>query len=282
MPALGKAVERVNGPIRFVVYTDVPQIVANWFLLWLPHVRVDYRPAPTRTHPTKAAKNRYLQLGDAERGLLADAQIGEAVSLVNADVVVSSDWFATAEKHFDRGKKLLLCYGGGRTSGGFPPAGLPAAVLKRWAWDHRHPWISECCWGVGTSNVPTVLFFEDRGTVVGRGFHIHNKAAFIKDRPLRFTSLTADGGVGSFAATNYRKDEMHAVVDVDEMGFAEITPLDRRWPCGERLSVKKVADFAHSRMTQFDRWCFTHRFKLVQGEGEPQEQEICNEILGSM
>lgn len=249
-------------------------------MLWLPHVAVQYKPVPVETSHKKS-KEKYVKLGVAVKDILRTANMGEAVAMLVADCVISKDWFTTAESYFDRGAKILVVGGVGRTCGE-PPIGATASDLRRWAWEHRHPWIEDCVWGRGHTAVPTLLYFEKDDTVVMHGFHLHSFGAFIKDRSLEFKHLTGDSGSDGLLSC-YRKEEIKFVAHVDEMGFAEMTPEETRWPSTtEPLSVENVVAFTKKlHMNEFDKWMFSHRFPVI-GNDDPGDQEVCDQILRGM
>jgi len=275
LPSVKAALGERNA--RFVIVTDDPPFVSTWFVKHLPHADVKYIHPSSRSFPGDLGKERYARLGDASRTILDQIRIGEAATLLMADMAVSCDWFSSAEKYFNQGKSLIVIAGGGRTCDGDPPIGASAAELRKWSWEHRHPWIRQCTWGSGSSRAPTVLFFAKNGTVICRGFHQHSHAAFRKLRPMTFSTITGDAGKGGLAESNFKRDEIAVITSPDEIGFAEMTPRESNWPTGDKLSVEGMIKFARN-MTDWDWWLFSHRFYLM-GDGDPGDREICEEIM---
>lgn len=280
LPSIKAAAKQTDSTVRCVIVTDEPRRVEQWFEENWPEVEVRCPWKPTRLSQKNPWEDRHLQLGDATRTILNEAEIGECVTVLTADEIVSLDRFTTAEKYFKQGKNCIITAGGGRSSPRYsePPIGATTNELRRWAWDNRHPWIKECTWGSGCTRLPTLLFFERDGTVVVRGFHQHFLSGFRKLRPMAFTGGTPDYGTDGLLQSSYEKEEIAVVTSPDELGFAEITPEEVRWGTFAPLSVEYVRMFA-KKYSEWEWWVFSHRFFLM-GNGDPGDREICDQISG--
>lgn len=281
LPAVSAALSKVpNSQARFIIVTDSPAEVMKWFDLNRPEFKsVRFLPKPTQ-NSAKPATDKYLKLGVAMRQIMQEeAAIDECVSILTADAVISSDWFETAGRYFAQGKKLFV--NAGVRSCGDPPIGVSAAELNRWAWEHRHHANEDCVWGRGHSLVPSQLFFEKNGSVVGRGFHLNTLTFRKKNKEIGFSSLTPDGGKGCFASSSFTKEDVQFICRADEMAIVGLTPPDIRWPSGPPLSVDGVAGWAR-KASEWERWLFaTHRRYFV-GNGDADDEEVCNTILARL
>lgn len=234
--------------VRFVVHTDNPQRVASSAL---SEQLTTFRPLPDK--PT------YVALQESHADALVQAQPGDRVILLNADIVVSGNLLVRADEHFRSGFEAVVLLGI-RTAAGdeLPPVGAAPRHLLRWAWEHRHQIIRDLEWSSGASMLPTNLFFEQDGNVVARGFHLH-PAAVIKRDGLRMIS-TIDGDL----LDNYERERVHVVTSSDDCAMLEVSPPDRRFPVrAGALTPAHVAASMAPRASAMHRWLFESRIEVA-------------------
>lgn len=277
LPSVIKALRNSPGTsIRFVVHTDQPQVIAPY----LEGFSCTMLPEPNREATIKGvSKSRYIKIGDADRTSLAHAKKGEVVGMLYGDTVVSKEFFSSAERRFDEGKKLVMMTGLRVADRPDIPIGASAEGLLHWAWCNPHAWIRNCTWGTQQcSKQPAVLCFERDGSVISRWFMLYSYAA-IKDRNLEFEGLTIDHGRG--LASRYKADEIYVATGNDEVGCASITPSEHDAGTGEPMTVDYVALWAQRTLLRRNLWMFQHRMRII-GDGDPGDREICDAIVAKI
>lgn len=256
-PALVVAARRLRQPVRFVLHTDGGGTVAAAALQEFP---VECRPVSSR--PT------YVTLQESHADALAQAEVGDRVVLLNADLVVSGNFLLRCREHLDVGR-LAVVLMGIRTvatdqhppSPEAPPIGAAPRDLLAWAWDHRHQIIRDLEWPHGGSLLPTNLFFAAGDSVVARGFHLH-PAAVVRQEGTSFSS-TIDGDL----LDAYPRDRIHVVTSPDDCAMLEVSDAGRSFPKRDQhLTPALVAASMQSRASPMHRWLFTHRI-VVRGTG---------------
>lgn len=99
--------------------------------------------------------------------------------------------------------------------------------------------------------------------------------AVVNSRVLWFDRETVDLDL----LERFSHDEIHVVVDPDEIAFAEISGLEKAIPQTVPLCVGSVVSWSMNYTTSLHRYLFTHRI-VVEGTGEDHLDEApCNEIL---
>lgn len=250
VPALRAALAGFPEPHRFLIHTNDPTRINAA----LAGFDVDIQPV--------SQKPTYIALQEGHADAVARAKIGEAVVLLNADLVVSRNMFTSCAAHLDAGD-LAIVLVGIRTDpkGNEVPKGAPARELLEWAWEYRHRIIQDLEWGTGASMLPTNLFFVKGHNVVVRGFHLH-PIAILKTKDIPFKS-TIDGDL----LDHFARERIHVVVDPDDMSMLEISEPTRRFPVGRMLNPAAVAASMRSRASPLHKWLFTHRI-VIRGTGE--------------
>jgi hypothetical protein len=260
---------------EILIYTDQPKQIEAALRGFRNQIRV-----PIWMH------NMHRTLGACHKHALMKCKPGDLVALINADNIVSREVFAACEQQFARGKKLIACAGLRTNSSERPPIGENASRLLEWAWEHRHPWITECIWGSGRAEEPAVIHFVAGDSVVTHGFHLHPLAIKIDGRDLRFRGPTIDDDL----VERFRADEMHVVTDPREMALIEISPLDER-KFRNREAPFSIADIrawalqqwpnGRMRANRTHRWFFRQPIR-IRGEDDVGDHSICSEILAAL
>ena len=235
--------------VRYVVQTDDPAAVAKA----LGRYELDLLPAPPPGAP-------YLAFAAAHRHGIETARKGERVAILNADMLVSIEAFAAAERRFRAGKRAIIA-AGTRTLAPSPrrwrdwgPAPMTSRDLLAWSMENAHPITRQCFWGSGRCHLPWGVYFRDGGNVVLRAFHLH-PFAVVKDRELPFQNT-----VDLAMVDNYSRDEMHVVTDADELALAEMSPAskvfgDNPWP----IDAASILAWATRGAGPTHWWNFGHR-----------------------
>lgn len=250
VPAIVAALEATEFDLacRFHVFTDrraaFEPLLAAEDVHWHPVPADPGHPGLTMTH----------------RETLRQAAPGAIVALLNADIVVSREAFRVAHKLLSGTRLKVLASTGVRSvlAQEPPPIGGAAAAVFDWAWRHRHPFMEESVWGRGRTAWPTTLFFESDEAVVARCFHLH-PFFVVKDRALDFKGTVDDDLVARF-----RPDEIR-VLGEREIGFAEISPLSRKFPNAGPLTEAHVIQFGRNFIAAHVR-NFTHPIRIC-GDG---------------
>lgn len=271
-PALLASLRLLRGgeAVRFVAHTtreDEPAVRAA-----LAGARVETRlmsPRPT-----------YVALQQAHAEVVAEAPPGDCVVLLNADLVVSGNFFVRCAEHLGEGARAVVLLGI-RTAAGreLPPAGVEPRDLLRWAWGHRHQIIRDLEYPRGPSLLPTNLFFSDeRQTVVARGFHLH-PAAIVKGEDTVFKS-TIDGDL----LDCFPRETVHVVTDPDDLSMLEVSRPDRRFPvrAGATMTAASVALSMRHRASATHRWLATHRIGVVGPTVDCGDEAFIREVLDYM
>lgn len=266
LPSIKAAMHGASGHVRFMVHTDCPVQIGN-ALAGLDHVIL---PVPPGREPHES-------FGRGHRKAIASALNGEAVALVNADMVWSVECFSAAEKRFRQGKKaIFVC--SSRTLGGVPPIGAKSADLLRWTMERAHPAVEEQFWGTGRTKVPSLLYFRNGDDICCQGFHLHPFAA-IKDSTLAFNGVTCDTDLGEA----YTDEQIHIVTDKDELAFAELSPPSRTFGTTPHpLSVEYVGYWAKRNALPAHRRMFAHAITLTGSGADIGNKKVCAEVLAAI
>jgi hypothetical protein len=255
------AIAALGAPVRYLVHTDDPDRIRAT----LGQVPIEFRPVDTTEH--------YDAFGAAHRDAMAFARNDEPIIFLSADSIISCEAIIAAAKRFAAGYRLVMCSGTRVLADPTMPIGATAAQLNAWAMEHMHPIIAETVWPA-ISRIPAVLHFRHAGGVVARSFHLH-PLAMKNDRSLVFKG-TVDGELPSC----FREEDIHVVVDPDELAGVSITPPSRRFGTADGLRLDHIRNWAARRATPRHWWFLRHRIVLT-GDGAQSEEEgrIMSEIL---
>lgn len=263
LPSIELALSQVGTPARFLIHTDRPDKLAPAF----KHP-VEFREIP--------AGSKYEAFGRGHQEGLKEAKTGEYVALLNADMVCSIETFSCCEEHFANGKTAILC-NGQRTLQGreLPPVGVDAATLIDWCLAHLHPINRDCFFRKGHTSTPSVVYFEDKEGLVWRCFHIH-PVAVVKDARMRFTGTVDRDLVDCFS-----DEEMHVVVDRNEMAFAEISPETKVFPSRELITENVIINWARRGASPRHRHLFRYPI-VLRGKRSGMDEAPTQTILRSL
>lgn len=265
LPAINAALREIDGDVRFVVHTDDPSAF----------VGVGFR-GRVQFYPVPWGNCLYTTFGNAHRELLELAGDGDALVFLTADIVVSRECFANAERRFAEGKRAIVVTAARTLATEVDcPVGMSARELIEWSFAHRHPVTDGCYWGKGRNTVTWAIYFEGEHGTVLRAFHLH-PFAVLNDRPLYFDRETVDLDL----LERYGPREIHVVTDPDEMAFAEVSGLDKDVPQGDVLNTNSVVDWARGNTTRLHRWLFQHRIVVRGSDGDHLDEAPAAEILG--
>jgi hypothetical protein len=240
--------------VRWIIHTDQPGFVDT-----------QLNGYPVTYIQTFPEADFYEQFRKCHVAVLRDlAQPGDCVSLLNADLIVSSNFFVRIREHLSGRYKAVVTLGM-RTlwDKDLPPTSVDPRTLLSWGWDHKHEVIRESVWGSGHSPSPTHIFFEEGDSVVARSFQIH-PVAIIKDYPIDIATST-DGET----LEHFPLETILVVTDPDDLAFIEMSKVGK---CGrfhgDPLSIGAVASLMHSHYMRAPlyRWQFGHRI-VIKGDG---------------
>lgn len=187
------------------------------------------------------------------------AEPGAIVLLLNADILVSREAIQNAAEMLSGGTKVLVSTGiRAVLRQEDPPIGADARTLFAWAWRNRHPFMEESVWGRGRTRHPTTLFFERDGSVICRCFHLH-PFFVLKDRQIEFRGTVDDDLLARYSPAEFR------VLTDREIGFAEMSPAERRFPVGTPLTAEDVIRFGR-KFIPAHRRNFTYPIRIC-GDG---------------
>lgn len=231
--------------VTFVVHTDdqapFREAIGDLPIKFPPLRRMG--PIPTDQRLPQLPANYWDAFKQAHREVLQATPHGGIAVLLNSDVVPSRECFRYVQEQMIAGKRVVASVGI-RTQAeqaGSMPIGSDAETLFRWIWGYRHHITDECIWGRGTSQHPTILFFEDGANVAMRCFHL--TPMFVRrDRQLPFKGTIDDDLLGRFL------DEEIAYPSAGEVAFAELSPAWKTHPHGTPLNVPDVLEFWLRRM----------------------------------
>jgi hypothetical protein len=244
-----------NARATFIVHTDE----RSAFRAALPNQRIQFCPVVRGSGSTHESNWRAFER--AHRDAIERTPPGALLFLLNADLVCSTEMVAVVDMALRGDKKVGLAVGI-RTlidPAEPPPIGVNADDLSAWIWHHRHPIIRELLWGVGRSNVPTMLFFAHPGG--GVSMHCFHLAPMfiVKDRVLRFSSTIDD----DLIENNYADRELHLFTG-REFALAELSPAGKTHGASKLLTVAGVLDFVTKwNMRPSHLRQFRHRFKVI-------------------
>lgn len=240
--------------VKWVIHTDQPGFADR---------ELDGYPVTyIHTSPEAAFYDEYRK---CHLSVLRDmARPGDCVSLLNADFIVSDNFFTRIREHLSGGYRAVVTLGM-RTllDKNLPPTSVDPRTLLSWAWEHKHGVTRESVWGSGHSPAPTHIFFEEGDSVVARSFHLH-PVAIVKDYLIEIRS-SIDGET----LENFPFETIHVVTDPDDLAFIEMSKSGKfRHFSGGTLSIDAVIGLMHSHYMRAPlyRWQFGHRI-VMKGDG---------------
>jgi len=237
--------------VRYIVQTDRPVEVARA----LSAHELTLVPPPAPGAP-------YTAFAEAHRRALDNAEKGERVAILNADMLVSVEAFVAAERRFRTGTRAIVA-SGTRT---LAPSRLRRSLVKpmrsrdllAWSLRHAHSITKSCFWGEGRCHLPWGVYFQEGGNVVLRAFHLH-PFAVVKDRDLPFRNT-----VDLAMVDHYRRDETHIVTSADELALAEMSPRSKTFADNDWLiDEASVLAWALRGAGPNHWWNFSHRIEIA-------------------
>ena len=239
--------------VRLIVHTDQPDRIRT-----ATSLVVETRPVP-------AGARDFDCMSQAHREVLATGMRDDVVVLLTAGAVISGNGLRyCADVLADNSQlHLILCAVPRVLQEGPLPDTADARGLMAWAWDHRHPIVTDCTWPDGRSADLSRTFFEREGTVVTRQCLPHPLAVKIDGRRVNFTPTVDANLMQCFGLS-----EMHLVQDCKALALIKLSPPDK----GHQL----VAGTMRARLENYElripdpvqRWCLGHKVVLV---GEPRD-----------
>lgn len=234
---------KVQGPVKFLLHTDN-------LAYRLSEACEDYDKEVFQVRVRPGHRDHHwVAFKQAHRDAHAYTPEGSICVLLNSDIVSSKETFSVVHDVFSDPRINVMVSVGIRAlvdpkfPKNIPPIGVSAAELNRWIWDHKHPLTEHCVWGTGTSQHPTVLYFQDGENVSLHGWHL--TPMFIrKTRPISFKGTIDDDLLQS-----YRNEEIFYVKNM-ECSFAELSGLWKTHPYGRPLTVESVLRFDKMRGTR--------------------------------
>jgi hypothetical protein len=248
------------GDVKFLIHTDRPDV----FRRLLQGHDNEIRPAPRQPN--------FIGLTQAHDEAVAAIPEGGAGLLLNSDIVVSREVFAKGAEIIERGFSVIASIGvRSLIETELPPIGADARTLLDWSWRNKHPIIKDLIWGTGRSRIPTMLFFENGGSVVCHCFHMH-PFFVVKNRNLRFRGTIDNDLMAKFA------DRDIYVVCNREIGFAELSPITKRFGSAQPLSIDFMNSFG-KRFTPAHVRNFRHAMRIC---GDDAVETAAGTILAAV
>ena len=249
------AAHRGAGDVHFIIHTDQ----RSAFRAALPNQRISFLPVVRG--PGSSHESNWRAFERAHRDAIEHTPQGALLILLNADIVCSIETVAVVDAALRGGKKIGMAVGI-RTlidPAAPPPVGARAAELAAWIWQHKHPIIAELVWGAGSSNVPTMLFFDHPdGAVSMHCFHLAPMFMVKDARPLSYSSTIDDNLIENYTAT-----EVAFFRDL-EFSLAEMSPAHKTHGASHPLTVPRVLEFVKQwNMRPVHRQHFRHRFAVL-------------------
>lgn len=249
---------------RFLIYTDDPKRFRREMPQEARECRLEFRAVEPGYY--------YERFGDAHRIVLEGAQPWECVALLCADMTLSTEVFAACEARFLEGTRLIMA-SANRTVAPSPAPGQPARKLLAWSVRHLHPICRDLFWPHGRGAVPWSIYFRHARGIDLRAFHLH-PIALVKKPNVTFVGLTSDADL----CLSYSQAETHVVVDPDELGLAETSPLEKMNARVQPLDIGRVLNWATFSTVPRHRWFFSQRIVLT-GSGGTADEPVVRAIL---
>ncbi len=271
IPSVRAAAEAANVSLKLVIYTDTPFAFARVLIGLDAELRGVGTPGAT---PQEALQGT---LRNIHRWTMAEAPPGSIATLLNADIVVSREFFSFAAQAFSGGGCRAVVGTALRATVGadVPPIGATARELLAWAWRNRHAITEDCVWDRGHTVFPNVLIFDSGGNTVLHSVHLHPFFLLTDARPVRFR-----GTIDDDLLTNYADGEV-CYISAAEVGFAELSPAV--FKVGQYGSGGSISPEAVVRFGKNCSWAPAHLRNLqqpirIQGFGAVDDSPICGII----
>lgn len=271
IPSVRAAIAYAEADVRLIVYSDRG--------IWRYEIPGELRQlGPQSDDPALALQGTLRNL---HHWTIAEAPPGSAAVLLNADTVVSREFFAVSSGAFARGCKVVAATALRTLIGRPPPVGVGAAELLLWAWDNRHPIAEGCVWGRGRTTFPNTVIFDRGDDVTLHSVHLHPFCVLSEGRALKFKGTIDDD------LLSYYSDDEIAFIGNGEIGFAELSPEgfkgDQYRSGRQALSADAVVQFGRNC-----RWLPAHLRNFQQpiriiGDNKPSVDkcitDICERVM---
>ncbi len=271
LPALREALVRLDKPVVVIVHTDQADRVSRM----LDGIVFE-------VHPVPGPDNAFESLSNAHRFVLQQAQIGERVCLLTADLVISRDMLVNCESHFQKGKKLVCCMGMRVCDDEMPPDTKSGHALLSWGWDHRHPMTMECTWPDGKSYDVWRMYFE-KGSEVACRLALPHPIALVKknNAEIRFNP-TIDVNV----AFNFSPSDTHLITEPSEGAMIELSPRDKEFiytePMLKRLQRSLPSCPAFVKIVNPRHRMFFRKQIIIKGKGgDCGDKQVMDVLVGA-
>lgn len=262
---------------RFVIATDEWQ----WFMPFVAKCpyEVQFYAVPDLEVVKEMGLGNYHIFGWVHRHALDLAKPGDRVAMMCGDTTVSVDSFASAERIFQGGKRLILCPGTS-TIGRAPIT--TASKLLDWTLQKENmtPMCQSLFWKEGHAPFPYMAYFRHARGIDFRAFHLH-PFAVVKSEGLTFGGITSD----VYLSQEIPIEDVHVVKTPYELALAERSPADRRrgWAFRKVGAYPIVAwatsmSLDHGMRQRRHLWHFSNQITL-QGEPDPTNQAIADAII---
>lgn len=260
------ALKNFKGTVRYVCHTDNADI---------PKIIKQKTGCATLTPRLPEVTETYARYGWCNKDALRFAKEDEVIIFLNADIIISREFFAVIQKRIEQGFKCI-CMGSVRTfPKEMPKRDIASRELLQWSVDNLHPIYRSLIWGSGNSRYLSSVIFKDKEAWSIRVFHAHPVAA-VYSEDMRFTD-TVDRDL----AAGFDRSEIYMVTDADECSFAEISPQDKHLQTGDTpFNVSHICDWAKRGAAEINWWFFGHRVELT-GIPDIDDESIVMECIAS-
>ncbi len=276
LPALKLALTRLDQSALLVVHTDQPNRVME-AAKGLDSLRVSLQ-----CQEVPGPDNAFESLSNAHRHVLREAQVGDRICLLTADLVISQDMLVNCEALFQRNKKLVCCMGMRVCDDVMPPDTKSGHALLAWGWDNRHPMTIESTWPNGHSYDVWRMYFR-KGEEVSCRLALPHPIALVKRRnaEIKFNP-TVDVNV----AFNFSPSETHLITEPHEGAMIELSPRDKEFVYTETMQ-ERLEHFLPScpafvRITNARHRMFFRKRIIVKGKGgDCGDEQVMDKLIGA-
>ena len=293
LPALSAALEQLGRPMRIMLYTDSPELVALAGTLFANRATLEPKAVPV-------VDGAFMSMSACHQNAMEYAGHGERVLLLTADMVVSRELLATCEALAARGVLAVGCVGmraleggaglpetsagasDGGTGGGTAPIGATGRELLAWAWENRHPMTRECTWPEGRSYDVWRMYFEKGGEVAARVFLPHPIMVVPAGIPINF-SPTID--VNLLAC--FTQAQTYMITSPEEGAVIELSPFDKQFNMTTTMRERAESVELHPSCPAFvqvthqrHRMFFGKRVVIMGAGGDCGDSEVVERVLG--
>lgn len=217
----------------------------------------------------------YEAFGRAHMDAIRMTPEGDITCLLCSDISLSRECFVAAEKRFSEGYRAVFCSGTRTTR--FPPPDMQARELHAFSVDNMHSICSDTIWGQCNSTMPAQVYFTDGENVTLRAFPLH-PFAIVRDRNMAFFGPTVDDSLGEW----YWPEEIHIVVNPDEMAIIETSPKKKRFRKLRRhLTIPEAASWGKFCGRRRHHWFFQHPI-VIKGNRPDLGADVAEAIRGHL